>query len=114
MKRQRLPTARVTLRSPQTSTQSPDGMVTVTLDRRGEVSYIEFNAAECEQLTPAELGAVVVQTISRARARCRNRLFRLFGPFLLEGCLVRPSAGPDEFDEIFHNDERLSTVVMQI
>ncbi|MGD0558668.1 MAG: hypothetical protein ABSA93_27280 [Streptosporangiaceae bacterium] len=111
-KRQRSPMLQVTLCDAGTQICSPDGMVTVTVDKRGEVSSIAFNVAEFGKMAPAELGAVLVQTISQARAGCRKRLFRVFAPFLLEGCLLRPGSGPDDLDEIFDDAARKADELM--
>jgi len=65
-----------------TKVSSKDRMVTVTIGQAGNLETIEFNSEKYRRLPPAELGAVLVETIRRAQARNRERLVRAYQPLL--------------------------------
>jgi|SRR5712691_10444116 len=64
---------------------SKDGMIAVMLDARGEVTSIAFNTAKFRRMAPAELGAALVEVISRARAEGRSQVVSAYRQFLPEG-----------------------------
>jgi DNA-binding protein YbaB len=82
---ERLQSVRTRLRKKPTKITSKDGMITVTLDERGEVTSIAFNTAKFRRMAPAELGAALVQVISQARAEGRSQVISAYRPFLPEG-----------------------------
>jgi DNA-binding protein YbaB len=73
------------LRAKPTEVSSKDKMVTVAVDERGEVTSITFNTAKFRRMAPAELGAVLVETIRQARAVSRDRLMSAYKPLLPPG-----------------------------
>jgi DNA-binding protein YbaB len=73
------------LREVKTKVRSKDGMITVTLDGRGEVSSIAFNTAKFRRMAPAELGAALVETIGQARAQSREQMVNAYRPFIPAG-----------------------------
>src|ERR1039457_7330415 len=64
------------LRASRTEVRSTDGMITVSLDGRGELSGITFNTAKWRRMPPAELGSVLVETIGKAREEARAKMRR--------------------------------------
>ena len=73
------------MQSKKTKVTSKDGMVTVTLDDKSEVTSIIFNTAKFRRMAPAELSAVLVETISRARAEGRSRVIDAYKSMLPKG-----------------------------
>jgi DNA-binding protein YbaB len=82
---ERLQAVRGRLREEPTKVTSKEGMVTVVLDDRGEVTSIAFNTAKFRKMAPAELGAALVEVIGRARAEGRSRMLNAYKPFLPDG-----------------------------
>jgi DNA-binding protein YbaB len=82
---ERLHAVRSRLREIKTKVVSKDGMITVTLDGRGEVSSIAFNTAKFRRMAPVELGAALVQVIGQARAQARDELMSAYRPFIPDG-----------------------------
>ena len=80
-----LQSVRTRLREKPTKITSKDGMITVTLDERGDVTSIAFNTAKFRRMAPAELGAALVEVISRARVEGRSRVISAYRAFLPEG-----------------------------
>jgi DNA-binding protein YbaB len=79
---EQLKAVRDKLRASRTEVRSTDGMLTVTLDGRGELSGIAFNTAKWRRMPPAELGSALVETIGRAREEARGKMLSAFGPHL--------------------------------
>jgi DNA-binding protein YbaB len=78
----RLTAARESLQDVKNKVTSKDGMVTVTLDARGEISGIAFNTQKFRRMAPAELGAALVEVIGRARAQARERVADAYKSFI--------------------------------
>lgn len=106
--------ARKKLTDVTTKVTSKDRMVTVILDSRGQLSSIAFNSQKFRKMAPAELGSVLVETISQAQAESRERVMRAFGPLLPAGLdLPGLMAGKTDLNKIFddarrHADEMLA------
>ena len=78
---ERLQSLRGELQSKATKVTSKDGLVTVTLDGSSEVTSISFNTAKFRRMAPAELGAVLVETIAvRRRAVKSDRCLQVHVP----------------------------------
>jgi DNA-binding protein YbaB len=73
------------LRETKTKIKSKDGMITVTLDGRGELSSIAFNTVKFRRMAPAELGAALVQVIGEARAHARDQIMSAYRPLIPSG-----------------------------
>jgi DNA-binding protein YbaB len=84
LQQERLRSVRGNLRDVTTKTRSRDGMVTVTIGGRGEVTSIAFNTQKFRKMAPAELGAVLVETIGKAREQSRDRVIAAYRSFLPE------------------------------
>jgi DNA-binding protein YbaB len=82
---ERLEAASTSLREVKSKVTSKDGMITVILDGRGEISSIAFNTARFRRMAPAELGAALVETIGRARAQAREQVMSAYRPLIPEG-----------------------------
>jgi DNA-binding protein YbaB len=82
---ERLQSVRTKLKDKPTKINSKDGMITVTLDERGEATSISFNTAKWRRMAPAELGSALVEVISRARAEGRKQVISAYRQFLPEG-----------------------------
>jgi|HubBroStandDraft_3_1064219.scaffolds.fasta_scaffold243029_2 DNA-binding protein YbaB len=82
---ERLKSVRQKLEGQTTKVTSKDGMISITLDAAGEVTSIAFNTQKWRRMAPAELGAVLVEALRRARAQGRARLVEAYRPLLPEG-----------------------------
>jgi DNA-binding protein YbaB len=82
---ERLQAVRTRLEKKPAKVTSKDGMITVVLDERGEVTSIAFNTAKFRRMAPAELGAALVEVIGKARAEGRDRVISAYRSFLPEG-----------------------------
>lgn len=80
-----LATARKKLQAKPAKAMSKDGMVTVGLDERGDVTSISFNTAKFRRMAPAELGSVLVETIKQARAKGREAMMSAYRPLMPPG-----------------------------
>jgi DNA-binding protein YbaB len=92
---------------------SKDGMVTVTLDQRGDVKDIKFNTAKFRRMAPAELSAALVEVLQKARAEGRAELLKAYRPFLPAGLdLDQMMAGKFSVDGIFDSARQRSQHIM--
>ena len=82
---ERLKSVQTRLKKKPTKITSKDGMITVILDDRGEVTSISFNTAKFRRMAPAELGSALVEVIGRARAEGRSQVIGAYRQFLPEG-----------------------------
>jgi DNA-binding protein YbaB len=76
----RLKAIRKKLEGTTTKVSSSDRLVTVTIGQAGYLESIEFNSHKFRRMLPAELGAVLVETIRQAQAQARERLLRTHQP----------------------------------
>jgi DNA-binding protein YbaB len=98
----RLAAARRKLHGTTSKASSPDRMVTVTVDAKGEVAAITFNTQKFRKMAPAELGSVLVETIREARQESRERVSSTFQPFFPQGTSVTDIlTGKVNLDRIF-------------
>jgi DNA-binding protein YbaB len=110
---ERLQAARQKLHHNSTKVTSKDGMVTVTLDERGDVASIAFNTPKFRRLAPAELGSVLVETIRRARAESRNAMISAYRPLMPDGLDIEQiMSGKFSADGIFDNARRRVEQIM--
>jgi|SRR5580658_2518136 DNA-binding protein YbaB len=110
---ERLRSVRNNLEDKATKVTSKDGMVTVTLDGRSEVTSISFNTVKFRRMAPAELGAVLAETISRARAEGRARVIDAYRSFLPEGTdLESIMTGKFNIDKMFDDAVRRADMFM--
>ncbi|MET9886702.1 YbaB/EbfC family nucleoid-associated protein [Streptomyces sp. NPDC006430] len=121
-------------RSTSVTVTAKDRSVEVTVDAQGNVTGLRFLNAKYRSLPPAELAAVLMQTMAEARAQVRGQVLeafrplsgrsigegegldwdRLFGRLREEGLPVPPvrppapgtAARPGLADEITEDDER--------
>jgi DNA-binding protein YbaB len=82
---ERLAALRETMAAKPYKATSKDGMVTVTLDQRGDIKDLKFNTAKFRRMAPAELSAALVEIINKARADGRAELAKAYKPFLPPG-----------------------------
>jgi DNA-binding protein YbaB len=110
---ERLRAVRGRLREQPTKVTSKDGMVTVLLDDRGEITSIAFNTAKFRKMAPAELGAALVEVIGRARAEGRNRLLGAYKPFLPDGMdLEKIMSGKLDMESMLTSAKRRGEQIM--
>ncbi len=84
-------------------------MVTVTIGGTGELKSIVFNTQKFRKMAPAELGAVLVETITRARADTRDQMIAAYRPFLPDRMdLENVLAGKADLNRMF--DDAISKV----
>ena len=106
---QRLREVREELQGKPTKVTSKDHMVTVVLDERGDLRSITFNNTKYRQMAPAELGSVLVEAITKARAAGRTQMARAFQPLMPEGLDIEQlMAGNFSVDGIFERARRRS------
>lgn len=101
-KQQRLREISAELAKSSTKVSSTDKMLTVELDAAGELTSIKFNSQKFRRVAPAELSAVLVATIKRARAQSRERVLSAYQDLLPAGVreAVNGNRGLDAmFDE---------------
>jgi DNA-binding protein YbaB len=96
----------------RTQVRSADGMITVVVDGRGELSSITFGNAKWRRMPPAELAAALVQTINKARVESRDELMRAYSPFLprtldLSGSRDHPANLDQMFDDAMRRAKEL-------
>ncbi len=110
---ERLRSLRTDMQSKATKVTSKDGMVTVTLDGRSEVTSIAFNTAKFRRMAPAELSAVLVETISRARSEGRTRVIDAYRSMFPEGTDIDAiMSGKFNVDKIFDDAARRAQAIM--
>jgi DNA-binding protein YbaB len=110
---ERLRSLRDQMQSKTTKVTSKDGMVTVTLDGRSEVSSIAFNTAKFRRMAPAELGAMLVETISRARSEGRTRVVDAYRSVFPNGMDIDAiMTGKFSVDKIFDDAVRRADAIM--
>jgi DNA-binding protein YbaB len=110
---ERLLKARAKLADTSTKVRSKDGMVTVILDARGQLSSINFNSQKFRRIAPAELGSILVETIVRAQSESRERVLGAFKPLLPEGLDVSDlMAGKVDLNKMFEDAVHQSEEMM--
>jgi DNA-binding protein YbaB len=84
------------------SASSKDHLITVTATVAGAVKEIKFHRTDYASMPPAELSAVLVETISAAREKSATLAREAFLPFGgLAGGLRESLAGGSDLDELF-------------
>jgi len=110
---ERLRSLREEMQSKATKVTSKDGMITVTLDGRSEVTSIAFNTGKFRRMAPAELGAVLVETINRARSEGRTRVIDAYRSMFPGGMDIDAiMAGKFNVDKIFDDAVRRAGAIM--
>lgn len=100
---ERLSKLHKSLSQKSTKVVSLDRSVTVELGASGEVSSIRFNSQKFRRMAPAELGALLVETISKARAQSREQILSAFRNVIPAGIthIDNLLAGKPDFDKMF-------------
>jgi len=83
---------------------SKDRMITVTVDTKGEVASIVFNTAKFRRMAPAELGAILAETIRQARAESRDKVLDAYQSLIPSGMGLADAfsgKGSLDLDKIF-------------
>lgn len=113
---EQLRTVRSRLQDKPTKVTSKDGMVTVTMDGRSEIAGIVFNTAKFRRMAPAELGSVLVETISQARAQSRSQIVESYRSLMPKGMDIEAiMAGKFNLDKMFDNAARRGkTIVAEV
>jgi DNA-binding protein YbaB len=110
---ERLRSLRGEMQSKATKVTSKDGMVTVTLDGRSELTSIAFNTAKFRRMAPAELSAVLVETINRARSEGRARVIGAYRSMFPNGMdLDAIMTGKFSADTMFDDTVRRAEAIM--
>jgi DNA-binding protein YbaB len=110
---ERLSAVREKLQRKPIKVTTKDGMISITLDARGDVTSIVFNTQKWRRMAPAELGSVLVEAITQARADGRAQIAEAYGPFLPEGLDVQKiMSGQFSPDGIFESARRRSEQIM--
>ncbi|HEX9540328.1 MAG TPA: YbaB/EbfC family nucleoid-associated protein [Streptosporangiaceae bacterium] len=110
---ERLQGVRSRLRDVKSKVTSKDGMITVTLDGRGDVSSIAFNTTKFRRMAPAELGAALVEVIGRARAQGREQVADAYREFLPPGLNMEEMlAGKADFGRMFDDAVQKANDIM--
>lgn len=110
---ERLRSLRDQMQSKATKVTSKDGMVTVTLDGRSEVTSIAFNTVKFRRMAPAELSAVLVETINRARSEGRARVIDAYRSMFPNGMdLDAVMTGKFNMDKMFDDTVRRAEAII--
>ena len=79
-----------------------DHLLTVTMGIAGELKGIKFHRNDYATMAPAELSAILVETINKAREKAGAKAQAAFSPMAGFGTELRDSmAGGSDLDEIF-------------
>lgn len=107
--RERLAKARRDMTDRATSVSSKDRMVSVTVDGRGAITQISFGSTKFRRMAPAELGAVLVDTINAARQAALNEVAEKFQPMFPDSLKVKNLlSGKLDIDQMFADAMRLA------
>jgi DNA-binding protein YbaB len=110
---ERLKAVRQKLQDKPIKVTSKDGMLSITLDAAGEVTSIAFNTQKWRRMAPAELGSVLVEAITQARAQGRAQMAEAYRPLLPEGLdPTKIMSGQFSVDAIFESARRRSEQIM--
>lgn len=110
---ERLKSVRQKLQDKPIKVTSKDHMISITLDAAGEVTSIVFNTQKWRRMAPTELGSVLVEAITEARAQGRAQLAEAYRPFLPEGLdPTKIMSGKFSVDSIFESARRRSEQIM--
>ncbi|GAA0512535.1 hypothetical protein GCM10011581_02890 [Saccharopolyspora subtropica] len=83
-----------------TTLNSANRMITVTLDGQGELKQVKFNTTAYRSMAPAELSAMVTDTLQRARAQSLETIQRLMGNQLGEVDLTDLANGTADLGDV--------------
>jgi DNA-binding protein YbaB len=109
----RLGEAREKIMESQTKASSPDGTIVVVLNGQGDLSSITFKTAKWRRMSPAELGALLVQTINRAREQGREDLMKTYGSFMPKGFgMLSSHDGEWSLDKMFDDAMRTANEIL--
>jgi hypothetical protein len=77
------------------------------------VTSIAFNTAKFRRMAPAELGSVLVETISRARGEGRSRVIDAYRSMIPNGMDIDAiMAGKFDVDKIFNDAAHRADAIM--
>lgn len=111
--RARLKAIRKKLDGTATKVSSRDKMVTVTVGQAGNLESIEFHSQKFRRMPPAELGAVLLETIRQAQAQSRERIIRAYQPLLPDIMGIGDVlAGKRDLDQMFEDAIRQANEMM--
>jgi DNA-binding protein YbaB len=100
--RARLRDTRAEMEKLTASASSKDHLVTVVVGPAGEVREIRFSRTDYARMAPAELAAVLVETIAKAREKAAAEVRKGFEGLAGFGADLRDSlAGGEVLDELF-------------
>ncbi|WP_176930749.1 YbaB/EbfC family nucleoid-associated protein [Actinacidiphila guanduensis] len=71
------------------SVRSKDRILTVTVTGQGELKDIQFHSTDYAAMAPAQLSAVLVETINSARKELSEKIRGLFSPLENGGSALR-------------------------
>ncbi|MEO3928861.1 YbaB/EbfC family nucleoid-associated protein [Micromonosporaceae bacterium B7E4] len=92
--RQRLATLHERMSALTSSATSDDGLVTVTVGARGELSTVEVEPRAYRRLAPTELGESIVATARKAGEQVAEQLRELLSPLMPAGVPVEKLLAP--------------------
>jgi DNA-binding protein YbaB len=89
-----------------TKVRSADRMVTITLDMNGFVEAVEFHSQKFRKMAPAELGAVLAETLRNTQKQARARVLRAYQPLLPAGMSANGMPGGRNLEQLFEEAKR--------
>ena len=105
--RARLAKTRSDLEKESVSESSKDHLLTVTVGMSGDVKEITFHSTDYAAMAPAELSALLVDIIGKARAKAAVKAKAAFSSLAGFGSGLRDSlAGSDELEKLFTSLEK--------
>ena len=84
--------------------QSPDELVKVTVDHRGELTAVEFNPRALRLVDSITLGETVVATAKAATRELRRRVQELVAPNIPDAAGLSGMGGDFDFSKMFPAD----------
>jgi hypothetical protein len=90
-RRHKLDSVRAQLAAMTVTTRSKDRKLTVTVGEQGSLRSIKFHGTDYRTMPPAELSAVLVETINTARQELMEKAGEIFTPLRGFGSKLRAS-----------------------
>ena len=85
----------------QTTISPKNRSISVTVDGQGELVEVKFPSNAYRTMAPAELGRLIVDTVTEARAEARGKAVGMFESLLPPGLPVAGMLnGPVDFDDV--------------
>jgi len=93
---------------------APRKVVSITVGQQGDVTALTFPSGAYKSMVPAELAAVVLETVRQAQAKVREELATMMEPMMPPGFAVRDLlAGKADLDRLLPDEPGLDGVFLR-